>query len=124
MAAMGISVFRARTLLLVTFVNLSMLGSPGRIAQAIAEDLPEVSGEAWRAQIQASRERADLIRRDRRSFVPPAPTPAEVAAEASRQVLEDDSLLPGDIVSTSRGLFQFRGVVGGERTRDDFVRIR
>ena len=121
---MGISVFRARTLLLVTFVNLSMLGSPGRIAQAIAEDLPEVSGEAWRAQIQASRERADLIRRDRRSFVPPAPTPAEVAAEASRQVLEDDSLLPGDIVSTSRGLFQFRGVVGGERTRDDFVRIR
>ena len=114
----------ARTLLLVTLVNLSMLGSSGCIAQAAAEDLPEVSREEWRAQVQTSRERTDLLRRQRRSFVPPAPTPEEVAAEASRRALEDDSLLPGDIVSTSQGLFQFRGVVGRERTRDDFVRIR
>ena len=112
----------ARTLLLVTLVNL--LGSSGCIAQAAAEDSPEVSREEWRAQVQTSREQTDLLRRQRRSFVPPAPTPEEAAAEASRRALEDDGLLPGDIVSTSQGLFQFRGVVGRERTRDDFVRIR
>ena len=111
----------ARTLLLVTLVNL--LGSSGCIAQAAAEDSPEVSREEWRAQVQTSREQTDLLRRQR-SFVPAAPTPEEVAAEASRRAFEDDSLLPGDIVSTSQGLFQFRGVVGRERTRDDFVRIR
>ena len=101
-----------------------MLGSSGCNAQAVAEDVPEVSREEWRAQVRASRERANLIRRERQSLVPQAPTPEEVAAEASRRVLEDDSLLRGDIVSTSRGLFQFRGAAGGERTRNDFVRIR
>ena len=114
----------ARTLLFVSLVNLSMLNSSGCIAQGASEDLPEVSREQWRAQIQQSRERADLMRREGRSFVAPAPTSDEVAAEASKRVLEDDSLLPGDIVSTNHGLFQFRGAVGGERTRDDFVRIR
>ena len=114
----------ARPLLFITVVNLLMLSSLGCMAQAVSEDSAEVSREQWRAQIQQSRERADLMRREGRTFVAPAPTPDEVAAEASRRVLEDDSLLPGDIVSTSHGLFQFRGAVGGERTRDDFVRIR
>jgi hypothetical protein len=52
------------------------------------------------------------------------PAPDEFAAEASKQVLEDESLRRGDIVSTNRGLFRFIGSPDKERTPDDFVLIR
>jgi hypothetical protein len=64
------------------------------------------------------------MRLERRSFIPLPPTPDEIAAEASKQVLEDESLRRGDIVSTNRGLFRFVGSPDKERTPDDFVLIR
>ena len=87
-------------------------------------DVSEMSREEWQAQIRADRERSQLIRRERRFLVPQPPTPEELAEEASRRVLEDDDLRPGDVVSTNRGLFRYQGVPDRQRTSEDFVRIR
>lgn len=84
----------------------------------------EMSREAWRAQVDASRQRAETMRRERRRFAPLQPTADEIAEEASRRILRDGSLQPGDIISTNRGLFLYRGDPDGERKADDFVRIR
>jgi len=83
-----------------------------------------MSREQWQARIKAARERSDTVRRERRFFVPPQPTAEELAEELSRRVLEDDSLRPGDVVSTNRGLFRYQGAPDRERKPDDFVRIR
>lgn len=68
----------------------------------------EISRQQWQAQIKAARECSEQIRRERRFFVAPPPTPEQQAEEASRRVLEDDSLRPGDVVSTNHGLYRFR----------------
>jgi hypothetical protein len=88
------------------------------------QDSSQISREQWQAQIKAARERSAIVRRERRFVVPQLPTSDELAEEASRRVLEDDSLRPGDVVSTNRGLFRFQGLPDRERKPDDFVRIR
>ncbi len=88
-------------------------------------DSSQMSREEWQAQVKASRELIELMRPRRRSSTPRRPTPEEIAEAASRQVLEDYTLVPGDIVSTNRGLFRFRGEPDDrERAPEDFVRIR
>jgi hypothetical protein len=68
-----------------------------------------MSGEAWRAPVKASPERLDTMRREHQTLAPHAPTPDELAEQASRSIREDDSLMSGDVVSTSQGLFRFQG---------------
>ena len=88
-------------------------------------DPSQMSREEWQAQVKASRELMELMRPRRRSSTLRRPTPEEIAEAASRQVLEDYTLVPGDIVSTNRGLFRFRGEPPDrERAPEDFVRIR
>jgi len=106
------------------FASLGMVALISVGCHAQEDDLSQMSREQWRARVQSSRERAETARRERRSFMPRPPTPEELAEEASRRVLEDDSLRPGDVVSTNRGFFRFQGPPDGERRRDDFVRIR
>ncbi len=111
--------------ILISAFGFALMGSSVCAAQVLlTDDPPEVSRQEWQAHVRASRERADIMRRERKGFVSHGPTPQEIAKEASRRALEDDSLLPGDIVSTSSGMYQFRGVPGRERSPDDFVRIR
>lgn len=93
-------------------------------AQERAADAPvELSREDWHARIKIARERAEVMRRERRSFTSLPPTRDEIAAEATKQVLEDESLVRGDIVSTNRGLFRFEGSPDKDREASDFVRI-
>jgi hypothetical protein len=92
--------------------------------ERLEEDPSQMSREQWRANVQSSRERAEIARRERKTFIPLPPTAQELAEEASKRVLEDDSLRPGDVVSTNRGLFRFQGSPGRERRPDDFERIR
>jgi len=118
--------FRSKKLepIFVVTAALMIICSVGCLAQdRFSDDPPEISGDEWRTQIKAARERLETMRRERKSLVPRTPTPEEVAEEASRRVLEDDSLMPGDVVSTSQGLFQFRGSRHGERRPRDFVKI-
>ena len=88
------------------------------------EDPLQMSREQWRAHVKNSRDRAELGRRERRTLVQLPLTPEELAEEASKRILEDASLRPGDVVSTNRGLFRFQGNPDRERRPDDFVRIR
>ena len=109
----------------IAMCGLTVLISMRCAAQEEPEqDRSQINREQWQAQIKIARERSEIARRAHRLFVPPPPTPEELAEEASRRILEDDSLRPGDVVSTNRGLFRFQGTPDGERKSDDFVRIR
>jgi hypothetical protein len=113
-----------RSLLVIAMVSLTAGHSIGCCAQERATaDIIQTSREEWQAKVKASRERLDLVRRERKSIVAPPPTQDEIAEAASKRVLEDD-LLPGDIVSTKAGLFLFRGSPGRERKSEDFERLR
>jgi hypothetical protein len=111
-------------LILAVAVNFAMPSSQGFGQEGATGYLPEMSREDWQARVNASRAQAELMRHERRRFAIEQPTAEEIAERNSRRILEDDSLLPGDIVSTDRGLFQFRGSSDRNRRSDDFVRIR
>jgi hypothetical protein len=143
-----------RSLFFIATVSLTAGLSIGCSAQERATaDTTKMTREEWQARVKASRERLDLrrqeltsernkqieprreelrrernkqidlMRRERKSLVAPPPTQDEMAEAASRQVL-DDTLLPGDIVSTKGGLFRFRGSPDRERKPEDFERLR
>ena len=105
-------------------VLLTQFLTIGRAQEQSEPDPSQMSREQWREQIKISRERSEVIRRDRRHLKPQPPTPEELAAEASRRALEDDSLRPGDLVSINKGLFRYQGKQDRERSPEDFVRIR
>jgi len=111
-------------------VSLATIGSVAIYTVCcLAEDRTEydpaqMSREQWKNQITSARQRAEEARRQRRSFVPRQPSAEEIAEEASRRAFKDDSLRPGDVISTNRGFFRFQGLPEGERKPDDFVRIR
>ena len=143
-----------RNLFFLATISLTAGLSIGCFAQErTTADTTKMSREEWQARVNASRERLelrrqgltrernkqidprreeltrernkqiDLMRRERKSMVAPPPTQDEIAETASRQVL-DDTLLPGDIVSTNAGLFRFRGSPDRERTPEDFEWLR
>ena len=113
-----------QSLFFIATVSLTAGFSIGCCAQERATaDTTQMSREEWQAHVKASRERLDLMRRDRKSIVAPPPSQDEIAEAASRQVL-NDTLVPGDIVSTTRGLFRFRGSPDRERKPEDFERLR
>ena len=87
-----------------------------------------ISREEWRRRIDQARERAAQLRREW-WLHPPAPAireSAEKVAEkiATERVLNDDTLQPGDIVSTDKGLFLFRRRLGMDGQQGDFVPLR
>ncbi|CCD92779.1 conserved exported hypothetical protein [Bradyrhizobium sp. ORS 375] len=69
-----------------------------------------ISRDAWRQKVQQARERAEQARRESaarpREPAPPPPSPEQFATE---RVLGDETLQAGDVVSTGKGLFLFRG---------------
>ena len=105
---------------LIFVASVGWAGILAADCRAQDHDSSQLTREEWQAQVQAARERIELARRQHRSFVPRALSQDEIAEVASKRVMDDDSLQPGDIVSTTHGLFRFRG----GRTPDDFVRIR
>ena len=110
--------------LAIALVMLTQLSVSCPAQEGPEGDVSGMSREQWRAHIKNSRERSEMVRRERRYLVPPPPTPEELAEAASKRILEDDSLKPGDVVSTNKGLFRYRGSLDGERRPEDFVRIR
>ena len=83
-----------------------------------------LSREDWKRRIEEARKRAAQARRDWQLNAPLrmlAPDPPEKIA--TQRVLSDDTLQPGDIVSTDKGLFLFRGRSGADGQTADFVPI-
>ena len=108
----------------IALCGLGLLPIRGLAQEAFEQDPSQISREQWQTQVKAAREQSETIRRERRHLIQQAPTAEELAEDVSRRVLEDDSLRPGDVVSTNRGLFRFQGAADRERNPDDFVRIR
>ena len=118
------TVYMKRVLTFIAMASL-MTASVSCPAQDRPPDDPsQLSRDEWKAQVRASRDRLEAMRREHKSFAPRTPTPEERAEEASRRILEDGSLMPGDVVSTNHGLFRFEGSPERERRPEDFVRIR
>jgi hypothetical protein len=113
-----------RPLTSVAAFGLLAFFSMGCPAQELPDNNSQMTREQWRAHVKGSRERVEIMRRERRILIPILPTTEELAEAASKRVLEDDALRPGDVVSTNRGLFRFQGQPDRERRPDDFVRIR
>lgn len=110
-------------------VLLCALSAQPCIAQSASESgitaaqaPPEVSRQEWLERVREARKRAREDAQERRLHPERyAPTQEEEARSASERVLHDDSLQPGDIVSTDKGLFVFRGSADQPPKSEDFV---
>jgi hypothetical protein len=93
--------------------------------QASEEDATSaMSREQWLDRVAAAKRRAQqsALEQRERSKLSAAPLIDRDHA-ASERVLNDDSLQSGDIVSTDKGLFLFRGRPDGERRESDFIAL-
>jgi hypothetical protein len=89
-----------------------------------ADVQPEMSREQWRQRVQEAKRRAVEAALERRTHPDRyAPPPEDAEQVASERVLNDDSLQRGDIVSTKKGLFVFRGRSNREHREDDFLAL-
>jgi hypothetical protein len=92
------------------------------ISNGTVEVQPEVSRQEWLQRLQEARQRAKEAALEHRLHPERyAPSPEDKARIASERVLNDGSLQPGDIVSTDKGLFVFRGSADQPPKSEDFV---
>jgi hypothetical protein len=89
------------------------------------EASPEVSRDEWRLRIETARQRAREAARDRRLHPEryPPPPPEDPAIVATERVMRDESLRPGDIIATKKGLFVYRGRSDLPRSEADFIAL-
>jgi hypothetical protein len=90
-----------------------------------AVDFSDPDRQEWLARVAEAKRRArDFALEQRmRSPTSAADLSAEERRLASERVINDSSLQRGDIVSTSRGLFVFRGQPDQDRREGDFVAL-
>jgi hypothetical protein len=82
----------------------------------------EPSRDEWRERVQAARQKAKQIAQERRNHPELYVVPEEDHERiASDRVLSDQSLQQGDIVSTKKGLFLFRGNPDQPHRTEDFM---
>lgn len=76
-----------------------------------------LSREEWQMRISKARARAEQARRDWSLLPhePPFSDPKALERAATERVLNDDTLEPGDIVATNRGLLVYRAQDGQQR---------
>jgi hypothetical protein len=76
-----------------------------------------ITREQWKARIESAKARVQEMRRQGTSFVPaPAGNPLQ-------RILEDSTLVFGDIVATERGMFQFIGGTAAPHDPEDFRQV-
>jgi hypothetical protein len=86
---------------------------------------PETSRNRWQQKIEDAKRRARDVARERRAHPELyMPIPEDPDLVATERVLNDESLQTGDIVSTNKGLFVFRGRIDQPRREEDFVPLR
>lgn len=94
------------------------------VGALVDPEQPEPSRDEWRQRIEAARQRARDVARERREHPElyiPIPEDPDVAA--SERVLNDGSLQPGDIVTTSKGMFVYQGRPEQPPSAQDFVPV-
>jgi len=73
--------------------------------------------EQWKARIETATARIQEMRRGGKSIIPP---PNE---DLLRRILEDGTLVYGEIVVTQQGIFQFIGKSESAHNPDDFQQV-
>lgn len=85
---------------------------------------PEVSRDEWRQRIEDARRRSKEVARERREYPELyKPIPEDPDLVATERLLRDDSLQPGDIVATKKGMFVYQGRSDQPRRDQDFVPV-
>ena len=80
------------------------------------DDPTAMTREQWRLRIEAAKARIQEMRREGKSMIPP---PDE---DPLRRILEDSTLVYGDIVVTEGGMFKFIGRSEAPHNPEDFRR--
>lgn len=78
---------------------------------------PALTREQWKARIDAAKARVQEMRREGKSFISP---PEE---NWVRRILEDETLVSGDIVVTKWGKFRFVGRTRAPHNPEDFRQL-
>ena len=107
---------------------LQLFGASSFAQEAISTAAPEddapldMGRDQWRERVAEAKHRARQFTLEHRGR-PVFDTPSKANEEriATERVLNDDSLQRGDIVSTNKGLFVFKGPSDQERHESDFV---
>ena len=90
----------------------------------MGETSTEMSREEWNMRLEEARRRIAAERRERRLGLR-APAEQDLAKTATEHALEramnDTTLEPGDIVSTSKGFLVFKLQTGPQLDRNEFV---
>jgi hypothetical protein len=107
------------------------VGAPARgfaeeLRQEFQEDLSDFSdttltSQQWRQRVEDARRQSEAFVAQARSHT--IESIQENADLTDQLAMNDPSLKPGDIVSTSRGLLVFIGRDGAERRPNDFEQI-
>jgi hypothetical protein len=113
----------AASALLCALTMLPCTAQEARESASMTDEAqPEVSRQEWVERIREAKQRAKDTALDHRMHPERyVPSPEDEARIASERVLNDDSLQPGDIVSTDKGLFVFRGSADQPPKSDDFI---
>lgn len=102
----------------IALLAVLSLASNAFAQQSDNSDYPaSITREHWKARVNAAKARVQEMRREGRSFVSP---PEE---NLLQRILEDSTLVFGDIVATEGGMFEFVGGTVAPHNREDFRQV-
>lgn len=108
-------------------LTLTLMAATPCATLARADDVlnPEVNltREQWLARVEQAKQLANEVARIIGSAPAPDVDPLQQDRRASERAMRDDTLRPGDIVSTPNGLVLFRGNPDAEHGPEDFVKL-
>lgn len=106
--------------------QLSLEIRSGEVAQGVPQDEGDsiISKEEWRKRVDVARQRAIQARRDWRLRARDS-SEEQVSSDkiATERVIRDETLQPGDIVATDKGLFVFGGWTSSDGEGRQFIPI-
>jgi hypothetical protein len=115
---------------LTIFLLLEALGGCSFAEDVMMKEAPEedstreINRDEWRERVAEAKRRArQFVLEHRGRSTLDTPSMADQEQIASERVLNDGSLEPGDIVSTNKGLFVFKGRSDQERRESDFIAL-
>jgi hypothetical protein len=82
-----------------------------------SDDPTPITREQWKARVDAAKSRIQEMRREGQSFIPPQ------EEKLLSRILEDSTLVFGDIVTTRWGMFQFIGGTQAPHNPEDFRQV-
>jgi hypothetical protein len=81
------------------------------------DDPASITREDWKARVDAAKARVQQMRREGEPFIPRAED------NPLRRILQDGTLVYGDIVVTDQGVFEFIGATTGPHNREEFRQL-